>query len=164
MGSDAGLANCSPAGANSTALTPRPVGAVIVIVVGALSAPTGITSVCGPARTGPPFGPIVAVADGYGKFEHLSSPVGASREPMRSACGGGATGATDVGERSVQASAAINNSAGAITRRAFMSFPIEECFEGTLSGYKMGLCRGPCGEKYHKVTLWHLYGSINLEL
>ena len=162
--SDAGVLNRSPSGANLTAFTPSPVGAVIVIDVDALRAPGGMTSVCGPALIEPPFGPIVAVADAYGKFEHLSNPVGASREPMRSACGGGATGATDVGERSVQASAAINNSAGAITRRAFMSFPIEECFEGTLSGYKMGLCRGPCGEKYHKVTLWHLYGSINLEL
>src|SRR6266850_3744161 len=88
--------NLSPAGWNLTAFTPSPVGAVIVIEVFALRAPGGITRVCGPALMEPPSGPIVFVSESYGRLEHLSNPVAPSNEPMRSAWGAGAAGATGI--------------------------------------------------------------------
>src|SRR5438105_13623307 len=112
--------NVSPWGWNFTALTPSPVGAVIMIVVGAASAPGGMTSECGPARRTPPSGPIVSVSEAYGRLEHLSNPVAPRRLPMRLASGAGATGATDVGVRSVHASATVRSRADAMRRRAFI--------------------------------------------
>src|SRR5882762_1946788 len=109
----------SPSGWNFTALTPSPVGAVIVIAVGLSSAPGGMTSVCGPALMVPPRTPIVFVLEAYGRLEHFSNPVAPRRPPMRLASGAGATG-TDVGVRSVHASATTSNRTDATRRRAFI--------------------------------------------
>src|SRR6266446_7157009 len=120
----AGTVNRSPSGWNLTALTPKPVGAVIVIAVGLLNAPGGMTRVCGPALIVPPNGPIVFVCEAYGRLEHLSNPVGPRRAPMRLASGAGAAG-TAVGVRSVQARAATSKRTGATRRRrAFISDPL----------------------------------------
>src|SRR2546427_10380797 len=120
----AGTVNRSPSGWNLTALTPNPVGAVIVIFVEALSAPAGMTSECGPALRTPPSGPIVSVSEAYGRLEHFNNPVAPRRPPMRLASGAGAAG-TDVGMRSVQASAATSKRTGATRRRgAFISDPL----------------------------------------
>src|SRR5260221_12778705 len=106
--------NRRPSGWNLTALTPNPVGAVIVIVVGLSSAPGGMTSECGPARRTPPSGPIVWVSEAYGRLEHLSNPVPPRRPPMRLASGAGTTGTagtagTHVGGPRLHASATTRN-------------------------------------------------------
>src|SRR6266566_6527639 len=124
MLSTAGTANCRPAGWNLTAFTPNPVGAVIVIAVGLVNAPGGMTRVCGPALMVPPNGPIVLVCEAYGRLEHFSNPVAPRRPPIRLASGAGTAG-TDVGVRSVQASATTSSRTGAIRRRrAFISDPL----------------------------------------
>src|ERR671925_1188170 len=92
MVSAAGIWNLRPAGWKVTAFTPSPVGAVIVMVVGCVNAPGGITRVCGPALIDPPAMPIVCVLEAYGRSEHLSRPVGPSSEPMRLASGVGRAG------------------------------------------------------------------------
>src|SRR6267378_2011207 len=129
--------NRSPSGWNLTAFTPSTVGAVIVIVVGLSSAPGGMTSVCGPALMEPPMAPIVFVLEAYGRLEHLSNPVAPRRLPMRLASGAGAAG-TDVGVRSVHASATASSKTDAIRRRAFMSVPLFRRYEGDLLGIQHG--------------------------
>src|SRR5256886_133984 len=64
MVSAAGTWNCSPSGWNLTAFTPSPVGTVIVIVVGWLRAPRGMTSLWGPALMMPPPTQTVGVGGG----------------------------------------------------------------------------------------------------
>src|SRR6266404_3552396 len=142
--------NRRPSGWNLTALTPNPVGAVIVIVVGLSSAPGGMTSECGPARRTPPSGPIVWVSEAYGRLEHLSNPVAPRRPPMRLASGAGTAG-TDVGVRSVHASATTSNITDAIRRRAFMIVPLFRRSEGDFTGVQHGTITGSVSVR--KVTL-----------
>src|SRR6266446_4139307 len=144
----AGVRNRRPSGWNLTALTPKPVGAVIVIAVGLLNAPGGMTRVCGPALMVPPNGPIVFVCEAYGRLEHFNNPVAPRRLPMRLASGAGAAG-TDVGVRSVHASATASSKTDATRRRAFMSVPLFRRSEGTLSAYNMGLLKSHFRENGH---------------
>src|SRR5881394_3806540 len=101
-----------------------------------------MTSVCGPALMEPPRGPIVFVLEAYGRLEHLSNPVAPRRPPMRLASGAGATGATDVGVRSVHASATTSNKTAAMRRRAFMSVPLFRRSEGDYLGVQNGTITG----------------------
>src|SRR3989442_3345557 len=148
MVSAAGVRNRSPAGWNLTALTPSPVGAVIVIVVPLSSAPGGMTSVCGPALMLPPSGPIVTVDWAYGRFEQRSKPVEPSNEPISDASG--AAGTAGDGGASVQdCETSKTRTRTANARTAFMSFSLSMEVLRTREPprYKMGPCRGPCGEK-----------------
>ncbi len=146
------MLNRKPWGLNFTALTLSPVGMVIVIAVGALNAPGGITSVCGPALIEPPAGPIVAVVEAAGKLEHWSSPVEPSNEPIRSARGAKAAGTEETGGAAGVVGASLQDGATSKTRTrtarartAFMSFSLKSVLVGMVGdspGYNMGTNQG----------------------
>src|SRR2546426_11878694 len=111
--------NTRPSGWNWTRFTLSD-GAVAVMVTGASSAPAGIDSACGPIPIPPPAGPTVCVAVAVGIGVQPSRPVACRSEPIRLACGGGATGPSG-GSPQPSSAAAVMTSAARLRRVTFMA-------------------------------------------
>src|SRR5256885_15722958 len=129
MGSVAARGNPGPWGWKRTRFTLSD-GAVAVMVTGAFSAPAGIDSACGPILITPPAAPTVCVAVAVGIGVHPSSPVAWRIEPIKLACGGGAT-------RPNGGSPQPHSPAAAVTPAAHLGWGT---FLAVLSRLK-----GPCG-------------------
>src|SRR5438105_13126966 len=121
--------NTRPSGWKRTRFTLSD-GAVAVRVTGALSAPAGIDSACGPILITPPAAPTVCVVVVVGIGVHPSSPVAWRIEPIKLACGGGGTGPSG-GSPQPSSAAVVMTSAAHLRCATFMA---------VLSGLKEPSC------------------------